>query len=231
VFYLSWCAFVPSTITIRLHYITLHYIFVYVWNISGFRNRWTDLRQIRYTRVGPSLDEFECQGQWSGSPGTKNELCTPITPGSDGMVRSVAWRTVTRSLQITSCSSVRDHCVAAGGDFGDCVRFMFGKTCLALVLVHFELRCGRWQPEILIRWSTMQLSQPVGFIGPYFTLSARKRVLLIFKSNEAPRRFSDISWQTMELLLLVHCHYHAVVASMPSWPSPICYIPFTYCLA
>ena len=40
----------------------------------------------------------------------------------------------TRLLQITSLSSRRDHSGAAGGDF---VRFMFGKTSLALVFCSF----------------------------------------------------------------------------------------------
>jgi len=41
----------------------------------------------------PHSDEFECQGQRSRSPGTKNVLCTPMTPpphGSERMVRSAA---------------------------------------------------------------------------------------------------------------------------------------------
>jgi len=50
-------------------------------DISG--NSWTDLHQIHREDVfGPRSDEFKCQGQWSRSPGTKNALCTPITPGS-----------------------------------------------------------------------------------------------------------------------------------------------------
>ena len=48
-----------------------------------------DLRQIHTEDVfGPSLDEFECQGQRSRSPGTKNALYAPITPDSNGMERA-----------------------------------------------------------------------------------------------------------------------------------------------
>ena len=60
----------------------------------------------------------------------KNALCTPITAGSDGMDRA--------RCKLTSRDSRLDHSVAAGEEVGvisaACVRFMFGKTSLALVL-------------------------------------------------------------------------------------------------
>ena len=40
------------------------------------------------TCLVPRSDEFECQGQRSRLPGTKNALCTRIAPGSDGMERA-----------------------------------------------------------------------------------------------------------------------------------------------
>jgi len=72
------------------------------------------------------LDGFGCQGQRSGSPVTN----------------FLHIESVMCSLQITSCSSRWDHCVAAGGDvsaqhgqgviyMAARVRFVFGKTSLA----------------------------------------------------------------------------------------------------
>ena len=68
----------------------------------------------------------KAKDQCSRSSGTKNNLCTPITPQQR--------RNGTRSLQITLFSSRRQHSVAAGGMISvACVRFMFDKTSLALV--------------------------------------------------------------------------------------------------
>jgi len=56
--------------------------------------------------------------------------------------------TETRWLQITTDSSRRDHSVAAGGDGSAqrrCVRFMFGKTSLALVFHLFHESSGSSQ--------------------------------------------------------------------------------------
>ena len=92
----------------------------------------------RNTCLVPRSNEYECQGrcacqgQYCRYPATKGEKSkVKVTkdkeravhshhplPGSDGMVRSAAWRIVTRSLQTTSLSSRRDYSVAAGDDFG-----------------------------------------------------------------------------------------------------------------
>ena len=80
--------------------------FVCESNISGMAKQ-------RKTCFVLRSDKFECHGQRSRSPGTKNALCTPITPGSDGTVSSAA------------CSALQ--CVVKRAA---CVRFMFGKTYL-----------------------------------------------------------------------------------------------------
>ena len=82
--------------------------FVCVWNILGMAER-ICAKFIRKTCLvpHPRSDEFECQGQRSRSPGTKNALCTVITPRQR--------RNGTRSLQIMSRTSRRHHSVAAGG--------------------------------------------------------------------------------------------------------------------
>jgi len=56
------------------------------------------------TCLGPRLDEFECQGQRSKFKVTEDKF-------------HPHWKCIVmRSLQIRSCSSRRDHSVAAGGD-------------------------------------------------------------------------------------------------------------------
>jgi len=87
----------------------------YLWNCCA------DLHQIHMEDVfGPSLERV-----WmSRSPGTKRAVYS---------YHPRQRRNGTCWLQITLCSSRRDHFVAAGGDFGCCVRFIFGKTSLALV--------------------------------------------------------------------------------------------------
>jgi len=80
--------------------------FVCASNISGMAERICS-KFIVKTCCVPRSYEFECQGQRSRSPGTKNALCSLITPGSG--------RNGTRLLQTTSRSSRRDHCVAVGG--------------------------------------------------------------------------------------------------------------------
>jgi len=82
----------------------------------------------------PRLDEFECQGQRSRSPGTKNALYTSITPRPrpNG----------THSQQMTSRSGKWHHSVSAGGGGlfrQPCVRCMFGKTSLALVFLYISV--------------------------------------------------------------------------------------------
>jgi len=60
--------------------------FFSLW-IKYLGNGWTDLHEIHREDVFDyHSDEFECQGQ--KSPGIKNALCTPITPGSDGVERA-----------------------------------------------------------------------------------------------------------------------------------------------
>jgi len=97
--------------------------FVCESHISGICAKFTGK-----TCLIPRSEEFECQGPWSKVKiaGTKNAMCTPITLGSDGMERA------------------RCKChAAAGGTIPSLpglisaayVRFMFGKTSLALVLI------------------------------------------------------------------------------------------------
>jgi len=50
-------------------------------NISGTAE-WICAKFTGKTCLGPRSEEFECQGQRSRSPGTKNTLCTPITPAA-----------------------------------------------------------------------------------------------------------------------------------------------------
>jgi len=77
------------------------------------------------TYLVPRSDQFECQGQRSRSPGTKNALCTAIAPPQR--------RNGARWLQITSRTSRRHHSIASGVISAACVRALFGKTSLALV--------------------------------------------------------------------------------------------------
>jgi len=97
-------------------------------------NRWTDLRQIQRVDVfGPSLG-----GVWM--PRSK-----VYGQGHQGQKRAVhsnhprQRRNGTRSLQMTSRNSRRDHSVAAGVWFRGPVCGLFGKTSLAVVLVLFLL--------------------------------------------------------------------------------------------
>jgi len=79
-----------------------------------------------------SSDEFERQGQKSKVKVTRNKK--RAVHSNHPRQR----RDGTRSLQITSRSSRRQHSVAARVVIsGTCVRFMFGKTSLALVLFFF----------------------------------------------------------------------------------------------
>jgi len=91
--------------------------FVCIWNILG-ATEWICAKFTEKTCLVPRSHDFECQGH----QGQKVHCAlTPITPGQrrNGM----------RWLQITSCSSRRDHSVAAGGDFGG----LHGRTFLAQV--------------------------------------------------------------------------------------------------
>ena len=111
--------------------------------------------------VVPRSDEFECQGQWSRSPGQKTRCVLPPPPGSERMALSAARRTVMRSLQTTL--NLLDYNVVMTFSFNNnnnnvmkqqmkpfcrccrgvisaaCVWFIFGKTSLALVFCCFSI--------------------------------------------------------------------------------------------
>jgi len=117
------------TVCSKLHKV----LFLLLWLLCFFclwikylGNHWTTCAKFTgKTCLVPHSDKFECQGQRSRSPGTKN--CTPITPQQR--------RSGPHSLQARSCSSRWDHDVAARGygSAASCVWFMFGKTSLASV--------------------------------------------------------------------------------------------------
>ena len=94
--------------------------FVCESNISGTAER-ICAKFTGKTCLVPRSDEFECQGQRSRSQGTKTRCA--LLSGYHPRQR----RNGMRSLQITSCSSRRDHSVAGGGDFGGL------RACLCLV--------------------------------------------------------------------------------------------------
>ena len=121
---------------VHVRYLISWWVLVFVChsNISGTAER-ICTKFTGNTCLVPRSDEFECQGQRSRSPGTKNALYPPITPGNDGMERA---------QQMTSRSGRRHHSVTADGWFRcPCVRCMFGKTSLALVFSFF-VPCSRW---------------------------------------------------------------------------------------
>jgi len=105
-------------------------------------NGCTDLRHIHWGDMfGPSVGEFEGQGQRSRSPWTKNARGNTITPRQR--------RNGTRSLQMTSRSSGRHHSVASRGMISTaCVRFMCIKTSLVYFLLFRCSNCSRFMQTV-----------------------------------------------------------------------------------
>jgi len=103
------------------HLLCLHvYIYKFTWKMS-----------LSLARTSLNV---KVNGQRSRSPQGQKTRCA-LRQRANGM----------RSLQTTSRSSGRDHSVAAGGGAvisAACVRFMFGKTSLALVFIMVAL-CNR----------------------------------------------------------------------------------------
>jgi len=98
-------------------------------------NCWTDLREIHREDVfGPLLGRV-----WMSRSKIKvirNKKHAVHSHYPQQRRNGTSW------LQTTSCSSRWHHSVAAGGVISvACMRFMFGKTSLALVLICFYFAC------------------------------------------------------------------------------------------
>ena len=76
----------------------------------------------------PRSEAFDCQGQRSRSPQTKNMLCTPITP------TVTEWNALAEN-NVMQQQMVPFRC-CQGMILVASMQFMFGKT--SLVLVHSE---------------------------------------------------------------------------------------------
>jgi len=93
-------------------------------SLNGFAQH----RQGRRTVCSLAVTTLNVKVKGQGHPGQKRAVDSHHPPAPNG----------TRSLQITSYSSRRDRSVAAGGWLrAACVRFVFGKTSLALVSPFF----------------------------------------------------------------------------------------------
>jgi len=91
-------------------------VFVCHSNISGTAER-ISAKFTGKTCLVPCSEEFECQGQRSKVKVTrhKNALCTPITPGSDGMERArCKWRHAAVDGTIASLPGVTSGACVCG---------------------------------------------------------------------------------------------------------------------
>jgi len=105
--------------------IGLHFCYL---SVKYFGNHWTDLTE--KTCLVPRMDEFECQGQRSRSLGTKNALCTHVSPQE--------WNALAAN-NVTQQQMAPLRC-CQGVILGACVWFMCGRTSSAVV-VNSWFRC------------------------------------------------------------------------------------------
>jgi len=138
------------------------WLFVCVWNISG-TNEWICDKFTRKTCLVPCSDEFECQGQRSGSPRTKNRVFSGylwnrwtdfrqvLMEDEFGPSLGQVWRS---KIKVT-----RDKNVIFG-PFGGLHAFMFGKASLASSSVYFL-----WVAMFVKNWWIVCLAQGSSYVN------------------------------------------------------------------
>ena len=120
------------------------FVFVCHSNISGTAERICTKIAVK-TCLVPGLDEFECQGQRSWWPETKNEklMSHPLTMHCKACAVRCKWRHAAAADDtIPSPPGVTGwrQCTLTEA----CVRFMFGKASLALVMAALWYRAGHY---------------------------------------------------------------------------------------
>ena len=133
--------FLPYANKVLFLVLSMTFLFVCEWNtgIWGTAERICAKFTVMTCLVSSS-DEFECQGQTSNVKVTRDK--TGKTAESSPLTVHYKACAVRRTLQVTSRSSRRHNSVAVGVTgwrqctmTAACMRFVFGKTSLALVIV------------------------------------------------------------------------------------------------